>query len=218
MTFGIMSSKSYQRINFFERFAPYYDILIDFLTFGLYAKFLKRAVEILSPKNGEKILDLCSGTGRVASWIARAVGREGEVIGMDIAKSMVEVAKKRYRRLENVIFQQKDVTESWEYQSRFDGIFISFALHELPDSERLGVLQRSYLALKEEGRIVIADFNSQISGRVKILLITFFKLFERENLNFFSFDPYKILKGVGFKKIKTFPILYGVLQITLGHR
>jgi len=213
-----MPSDSHQRIDFFGRSAPYYDSVLDLLTFGQYAGFQKRAIKILAPEKGEKILDLCSGTGRAASWMAAAVGDEGEVLGLDITESMVKVAKKRYRRLENVIFQQKDVTESWEYQSRFDGIFISFALHELPDSERLGVLQRSYLALKEEGRIVIADFNSQISGRVKILLITFFKLFERENLNFFSFDPYKILKGVGFKKIKTFPILYGVLQITLGHR
>ena len=205
------------RIDFFENIAPCYDILIDFLTLGLYAKFLKRAVGILSPKNGEKILDLCSGTGRAASWIAQAVGQEGEVVGMDIAKSMVEVAKNRYRELENLIFQQKDVTESWEYQSRFDGIFISFALHELPKTERGEVLERCYLALKEDGRIVIADFNPQLSGRVKILLKTFFKLFERENLNFFSFDPYKILNGVGFKQINTFPVLYGVLHITLAH-
>jgi ubiquinone/menaquinone biosynthesis C-methylase UbiE len=218
LTFGIMSSKSYQRINFFERFAPYYDILIDFLTLGLYAKFLKRAVEILSPKNGEKILDLCSGTGRVTSWIAQAAGKGGKVVGMDIAKSMVEVAKKRYGRLENLIFQQQDVTKPWECQSSLDGIFMSFALHELPETERREVLERCYLALKEEGRIVVADFNPQLLGGVKIILITFFKLFERENLNFFSFDPYQILKGVGFKKIEAFAILYRVLQITLAHR
>jgi demethylmenaquinone methyltransferase/2-methoxy-6-polyprenyl-1,4-benzoquinol methylase len=211
-----MPPKSHPRIDFFEKAAPYYDILIDFLTLGLYAKFLRKAVGILSPKKGEKILDLCSGTGRVASWIALAVGEEGEAVGLDISKSMVEVAKKRYGRSENLIFQQKDVTEPWECQSRFHGIFISFALHELPETERGEVLERCYLRLKEEGRIVIADFNPQISGRVKIVLITFFKLFERGNLNFFSFDPYKILNGVGFKKIETFPILYGILQITLG--
>jgi ubiquinone/menaquinone biosynthesis C-methylase UbiE len=213
-----MSSKSHPRIAFFEKAAPYYDLLIDSFTLGFYARFLKIAVAILSPKRGEKILDLCSGTGRVASWIARAVGREGEVIGIDIAQSMVEVAKKRYGRLENLIFQKKDVTGSWEYERRFDGVFISFALHELPETERSEVLERSYLALKEGGRIVIADFNPQLSGRTEILLITFFKLFERENLNFLSFDPHKILKAVGFKKIKTFPILHGILQITLVHR
>jgi demethylmenaquinone methyltransferase/2-methoxy-6-polyprenyl-1,4-benzoquinol methylase len=87
------------RIDFFEKIAPYYDILVDLSTIGQYSHFLKRAFGILSPEKGEKILDLCSGTGRVASWIAQAVGEEGEVVGMDISKSMVEFAKKRYGEL-----------------------------------------------------------------------------------------------------------------------
>ena len=213
-----MPSKSHPRIDFFEKAAPYYDILIDFITFGFYVRFLKRAVEILSPKNGEKILDLCSGTGRVASWIARAVGGEGEVIGMDIAKSMVGVAKKRYGGLENLIFQQKDVTGSWEYQSRFDGIFISFALHELPEAERFGVLDKAYRALKEGGRLVMADFNPHASGIGKLILLPFFKLFERGNLNFFSFDQNKTLSEVGFRKTESISVLSKIVQITLAHK
>jgi hypothetical protein len=120
--------------------------------------------------------------------------------------------------LANVIFLKKDVTQPWEYQDHFDGIFTSFSIHELPEEHRAGVLERSYSALKGQGRMVIADFNPQLSGRAKILPITFFKLFERENLNFFSFDLNKILEGVGFKQIKTLPILYGIFQITLTHR
>jgi len=77
-----MSSNSNHRIVFFEKIAPTYDFFLDLLTFGLYAKFLKRAVTILAPQKGEKILDLCSGTGRAASWMAQAVGEEGEVIGI----------------------------------------------------------------------------------------------------------------------------------------
>ncbi|MEW6374813.1 MAG: class I SAM-dependent methyltransferase [Thermodesulfobacteriota bacterium] len=70
-------------IDSFGKVAPYYDILLDIITIGQYAKFLKKALEVLAPKTGERILDLCSGTGRVASWMARAVGKDGEVIGMD---------------------------------------------------------------------------------------------------------------------------------------
>jgi len=211
-----MSSDSYQRKDFFSKIAPYYDILLDLPTFGLYAKFLRKAIETLDPKKGEKILDLCLGTGRAASWMAQAVGEKGEVIGMDISKNMVEVARKRYGGLENVVFIQKDVTESWVYQNYFDGIFTSFALHELPESERSGALEQSYLALKERGRLVIAEFNPQISGMRKTLLLVFFKLFERENLNFFLFDQNEVLQRVGFKGIKVFPVLAGILQISLA--
>jgi demethylmenaquinone methyltransferase/2-methoxy-6-polyprenyl-1,4-benzoquinol methylase len=143
-----MSSDAYQRKYFFEKIAPYYDNLIDLLTFGLYPKFLKKAINILAPQKGEKVLDLCSGTGRADSWIAQAFGEKGDVIGMDVSKNMIEVARKRYGALKNVIFIQKDVTETWGYQNYFDGIFTSFSLHEISESGRPRVMEQSYLALK----------------------------------------------------------------------
>jgi len=82
----------------------------------------------------------------------------------------------------------------------------------------LAAFEHSYLALKEKGRILIADFNPQISGRGKTLLLVFFKLFERENLNFFSFDQNEILRKTGFKRIRTFPVLGSLFRITLAHK
>jgi ubiquinone/menaquinone biosynthesis C-methylase UbiE len=207
-----------QRFDFFGKSAPYYDTVLDLLTFKQYAGFQKRAMEVLAPQSGEKILDLCSGTGRVASWIAQAVGEEGEVVGMDISKRMVEVAKRRYGGLKRVVFLHKDVTKPWQYQNYFDGIFTSFAIHELPEKKRLGALEHSFRALKEKGRMVIADFNPQVSGIGKTILLAFFKLFERDNLNFFSFDQNELLKKVGFEWIETLPVLSGMFQITLARR
>ena len=206
------------RIDLFEKSARHYDVFLDLLTFGQYAVFLKRAVEMLAPERGEKILDLCSGTGRVASWIAQSVGNEGEVVGMDISKGMIEVAMNRCKGLGKVFFLQKDVTTPWEYQNYFNGIFASFAMHELPGSKRLEILKESYLALKENGRMVIGDFNSQVSGKGKTISLIFFKLFERENLDFFSFDQNEMLRKVGFKEIRTFPVLSNILQITVAFK
>ena len=206
------------RIDYFGKTAPYYDPLLDLLTFRQYAGFQKKAVEVLAPGKGEKILDLCSGTGRVASWMVWEVGDEGEVVGMDISKNMVEFAKRRYEGLKKVVFLHKDVTKPWDYQNYFDGIFTSFAIHELPEKKRLRALEHSYLSLKEKGRIVIADFNPQASGNSKAISLIFFKLFERGNLNFFSFNQNEILKKVGFKRIKTFPVLGSIFQITLAKK
>ena len=210
--------QDHPRKDIFEKIAPHYDLLLDILTFGNYAKFLRKAVKVLGPKRDEKILDLCSGTGRAASWILWAVGEEGEVTGMDITQSMIDVAKERYGKSGNLIFLQKDVTQPWEYQNHFDGIFTSFALHELPEKYRLSVLEQSYSALKGKGRMVIADFNPHVLGTARIISLIFFKLFERGNLNFFDFNQNESLKKVGFKKVKTFSISAGILQITLAHK
>jgi hypothetical protein len=82
----------------------------------------------------------------------------------------------------------------------------------------LAALENSYLALKEKGRMVVADFNPQVSGKAKIVSLVFFKLFERENFNFFSYDQRKMLTAVGFRRIQSFPVLGGIFQITLAHR
>ncbi len=206
------------RIQFFEKLAPYYDLLLDFLTLGGYATFLRKAITILSPKQGEKILDLCSGTGRAVSWIADGVGSEGKVIGMDLSKNMIEVARHRYGKSRNSIFLLQDVTQSWGYQNYFDGILNSFSLHELPEKYRRNVLEQSYLALKERGRLVIADFNPQVSGWARLLSLLFFKLFEKRNLNFFDFHQNETLNRIGFKRTKTVSVLGGVLQITLAYK
>ncbi|MGB9627834.1 MAG: methyltransferase domain-containing protein [Thermodesulfobacteriota bacterium] len=210
--------KNNPRIDFFEKTAPYYDLILDLLTLKQYTEFLKRAIEVLAPQSGERILDLGSGTGRAAFWMTHAVGEDGEVVGMDLSKAMIEIAKRRYGGSKGLVFIHKDVTQPWEYQNYFDGIVSSFTLHEIQEKKRLSVLKHCYMALKEKGRMVIADFNPKGSGIAHNLLSVFFKLFERENLNFFSFDQEDLLKRTGFKKIEAFSVLAGVFQITLALR
>ena len=214
----MLARDPFPRISFFEKSAPYYDLALDLLTFGQYAQFQKRAIKVLGPEKGEKILDLCSGTGRAASWMVTAVGDTGEVVGLDITESMVKVAKEGYAGIKNLVFLQRDVTKPFGYQSYFDGIFTSFSVHELPEARRLEALAHSYLALKEEGRMVIADFNPQVSGAGKAVLVVISKLFERENFNFFSFEQNEILKKEGFVEVETFPVLAGMFQITLAQK
>lgn len=187
-------------------------------TIGNYAKFLSKAVKVLSPQRGEKILDLCSGTGRVSFWILQEVGEEGEVIGMDLAQRMIDVARERYGKSDKLVLLRKDVTQAWEYEDYFDGIFMSFALHELPEKYRLEVLKQSYSALKERGRMVIADFNPYVCGIARTFSLSFFNLFEKGNLTFFDFDQNEALKRAGFTKIRNFPITTDILQITLAQK
>ena len=66
--------------------------------------------------------------------------------------------------------------------------------------------------------MVLADFNPKVAGRRKIILLNFFKLFERENLNFFSIDQKEMLRNVGFKRIRIFLVLGSFFQIILAYK
>ena len=137
---------------------------------------------------------------------------------MDLAGDMVETAERRYGNRGKLIFLEQDVTEPWPIQGPLDAVFISFSVHELPEKGRITALEQSYMALREGGRLVIADFNPQISGLRRIVLRVFFGIFERPNLNFLSFKQEESLRKIGFKKIQTFPVLGGLFQITLAYK
>jgi ubiquinone/menaquinone biosynthesis C-methylase UbiE len=62
------------------------------------ALFAPWSVELLrraAPRAGEAVLDLACGTGVVARAVAPMVGRQGEVTGLDVSPSMLEVARTR---------------------------------------------------------------------------------------------------------------------------
>jgi demethylmenaquinone methyltransferase/2-methoxy-6-polyprenyl-1,4-benzoquinol methylase len=213
-----MSSDLNRRGALFSKVASNYDSFLDLVTFGTYAKFLKQAVRVLAPVKEERVLDLGSGTGRAAFWISQLVGEHGVVVGMDKAEGMVDSAKKQYGGSKSLVFIKQDMTRTWSYRNPFDGIFLSFSLHELPESGRKRTLEQSCQALSEKGRIVIADFNPQITGWKRALLQGFFQIFERPNRSFLNFRQKEVLREIGFQRIKFAYVLGGLLQITLAYK
>jgi len=61
--------------------AKYYDILMDIITFGGYSLFIQKAIQLMSIKSNDRIIDLGAGTGRKCmfndelSFYQRWVGR-----------------------------------------------------------------------------------------------------------------------------------------------
>ena len=72
----------------FERFMRFRDIVTD----G-FADFGEEALRLVPPRPGDRVLDLGCGLGDTTRRIAGLVGREGSVVGVDVAPSFVEVAR-----------------------------------------------------------------------------------------------------------------------------
>ncbi len=51
------------------------------------------ALAAAAPKPGEHVLDIGCGTGATTAEIARAVGPQGRVLGVDISEGLVGVAQ-----------------------------------------------------------------------------------------------------------------------------
>ncbi len=97
-------------------------------------------LELLRPEEGEKILDIGSGSGWTSALLAEIVEEKGKIIAIDIVPELVEFAKKnvlRYNFVEKGIveFLCADGSKGYLKEAPFDKILCSAAVQkELPGS------------------------------------------------------------------------------------
>ncbi|MBI4715697.1 MAG: methyltransferase domain-containing protein [Nitrospirae bacterium] len=105
---------------------------------------------------GHHVLDLGSGTGYPAISAAQRVGKAGSVIGLDLAESMLDVARRKAAalNLSHVTFQTADVTTLPFDAARFDAVTSRFCLMFLPHLD--STLREIHRVLKPGGCVAAA--------------------------------------------------------------
>ncbi|MBI1358872.1 MAG: methyltransferase domain-containing protein [Alphaproteobacteria bacterium] len=91
--------------------------------------FGEAALKAAKPAPGERVIDVGCGCGDTALALARAVGAEGEVLGVDVSRPMLEVARRRLAgaTLSHVSFREGDASET-ELPEERDLIFSRFGV------------------------------------------------------------------------------------------
>jgi ubiquinone/menaquinone biosynthesis methyltransferase len=143
----------------FERIAPYYDQLNDWLSLGSHRLWKKMAVRLAQPKPGEVWLDLCCGSGDMAGLLALQVAPTGKVFGVDFAPAQLAIAQRRFPpHIQKYIhWQLGDALDVPFADASFDGVSIAYGLRNVVDMRQC--LQEVYRVLKLQGRAVILDFH-----------------------------------------------------------
>lgn len=114
-------------------------------------KYGREVLELLAPREGERILDLGCGTGHLTNQIAAS---GATVIGLDKSPAMIERARALYPDLR---FESADAT-SFRFDEPFDAVFSNAAIHWMKDQD--GVADSIQQALKPGGRFV-AEFGGK---------------------------------------------------------
>jgi len=124
-----------------DRAAFTYNAAADFfdaspLSFWDY--FGRRTIELASLASGSQVLDVCCGAGASALPAAEAVGPTGNVIGVDLAKGLLELAREKAikRRLRNIKFEVGDMLSLRFPTENFDTVVCVFGIFFVPDMPR----------------------------------------------------------------------------------
>ena len=143
----------------FERIAPRYDQLNDLLSLGLHRLWKREAVQWIRPRPGQRLLDLCCGTGDLALLLAERVRPGGEVLGLDAAREPLRIAARRgqTRPWLQLQWRQGDALATGLPEGWADGAVMAYGLRNLEDpGAGLRELRR---VLRPGGRAAVLDFN-----------------------------------------------------------
>ena len=96
--------------------------------------------------------DLGCGTGQVSAALAPFVGR---VVAVDASAAMLQAARKRLHRFENIDLRRGELEALPIDDDRLDAATLMLVLHHVPEPSR--ALAEVARVLKARGRVIIAD-------------------------------------------------------------
>ncbi len=128
--------------------------------------FERRAVavglDLLRAGQGERVLELGCGAGGALVALARAVGPDGRVAGLDLAPGMIRQAAARVRRAGLADGAQLRVGDAMAIpfeDSSFDALFAAFTLELFDTPEIPLVLAECRRVLRPGGRIAVVSLS-----------------------------------------------------------
>jgi demethylmenaquinone methyltransferase/2-methoxy-6-polyprenyl-1,4-benzoquinol methylase len=188
---------------FFRRWVGAYDLFAASIAFAYRA-----AVRTIAPTAGQRVLDLCTGTGEVGTRCAR---RGARVTGVDLTLEMLDRAARKSRGLpfEPCLMDARCLAFA---PDTFDTVCLSFALHDMPSAVRLEVLAEARRVGRK--RLVVVDYELPQSRWLRGLVAWLVGLFETPYFkSFVRQRPEELLAAAGLRRVRRSSLFPGLIAL-----
>jgi ubiquinone/menaquinone biosynthesis C-methylase UbiE len=121
---------------------------------GIRGSLTNKMIEALSLSGNEWVLDVATGTGRIARPLSKHM-KAGHIVGVDQALAMLDVGHQHKQPI-SCYSQSAGAADALPFKSSsFDRAFVSFSLHHFGNPS--GVVKEVMRVLKSGGRFVVLD-------------------------------------------------------------
>jgi demethylmenaquinone methyltransferase/2-methoxy-6-polyprenyl-1,4-benzoquinol methylase len=211
----------------FDRVAPYYDLFNSLLSLGVDRSWRRRVCRELALARGARVLDVATGTGALAIRLAESA--EARVIGCDLNRAMLTVARRRHSA--RVSFLRCDAAQLPFPSQSFDAVTIAFAIDDMPARERCA--SELLRVLRPGGRVALLELARPEREPLKSLYRAYLRVFgllrrfrvhgydhlAQEILSYRGRDAARaLLSGAGFVECRSVALSWGLSRLHLARR
>jgi len=216
----------------FATIADRYDFITVLLSYGQDRRWKRRLIDLAAPGPGTHALDLATGTGDIAFVVAE---RGARVVGLDVTRRMIELARQKAGRPPSPLFLVGDMTALPFASRSFDLVTTGYGLRNVPD---LGAaIDEMARVLKPGGQALSLDFDRPANAFVRAVYLAYLTavgstlgwLLHRDP-DTYRYIPASIRKypgaaGVtrlmeqrGFARVRHHRVLGGLMAVHHGYR
>jgi demethylmenaquinone methyltransferase/2-methoxy-6-polyprenyl-1,4-benzoquinol methylase len=155
----------------FDRIAHVYDPMNLVISAFQEPRWRKRAVQLTEVRAGDRLLDVATGTGKIAADLYARSQPGGTALGVDLSPGMIAVARRRFEGRPGLDFVVGDAMALPTENRSFDAATIAFGMRNLPDYARgFAEMARS---IRPGGRVVCLEITRPRSRLARLLQFWF---------------------------------------------
>jgi len=140
----------------FDAVAPRYDLLNRLLSAGIDIRWRRRAIDALALSPGDRLLDLCAGTGDLGYEALRRVPGV-QVVGVDLSRNMLHRGREKGRGDRGAPgFVQGDVLALPLADASVDAVSVGFGIRNVASLE--DAFRETARVLRPGGRFAVLEF------------------------------------------------------------
>lgn len=216
----------------FTTIADRYDFITRFLSYGQDRRWKQRLVDLAAPGGSDRVLDVACGTGDLLFAVGE---RARTAIGLDVTHRMLQLARSRRSRLQNVAVVTGDMMALPFHDACFELVTTGYGLRNVPDLP--AALAEIHRVLAPRGRFLSLDFNKPTNGVVRGAYLAYLTIVGsllgmilHRDPNTYRYIPESLrlypeaaaiggmMGEIGFTNVEVVPLLGGLMAIHVAHK